>query len=126
MPIVEAVIAGGSSLPFKLSWETAPLAHLRAPTQATQRVLRDGDLIINEIEGNYGGYMAQIDTSVYVGHVPADCQDAFKVATDSFERTVAAMRPGVTFGEILGACAATPQVARMGSTPYPAWPWPGR
>jgi len=114
--IVNAVIAGGSSLPFKLSWETGPVGHIFGRlTQATQRVLRDGDLIINEIEGNYGGYMAQLDSSVYVGHVPADCQDAFKVATDSFERTVAAMRPGVTFGEILEACAATPQVGGWGA-----------
>jgi len=114
--MINAEIAQGSSLPFKLSWESGPAGHVFGRlTQATQRVLRDGDIIINEIEGNWGGYMAQIDTAVYLGRTPADCQDAWKVATDSFERTVAAMRPGVTFGQILEACAATPKVAGWGA-----------
>src|SRR5437764_5042211 len=100
--MINAEIDQGSSLPFKLSWESGPAGHVFGRlTQATQRVLRDGDLIINEIEGSWGGYMAQIDTSIYVGHTPADCQDAWRVATDSFERTGAAMRPGVRFGQVL-------------------------
>src|SRR2546427_11618718 len=68
------------------------------------------------MEGSYGGYMAQTDTPVYTAHPPADCQDAWKVATDSLERTVAAMRPGLTFGELLGATAATPKVNGWGAS----------
>ena len=114
--MIAAEIEQGSALPFKLSWESGPAGNIYGRlTQATQRVLRDGDVIINEIEGSWGGYMAQIDTSIYVGHTPDDCQNAWRVATDSFERTVAAMRPGVTFGELLEACAATPQVAGWGA-----------
>src|SRR2546428_2350519 len=114
--MIQAEIAAGSAIPFKLSWESGPAGHLFGRlTQATQRVLRDGDLIINEIEGSYGGYMAQIDTTVYIGHTPAECQDAWKVATDSLERTVAAMRPGLTFGELLEATAATPKVGGWGA-----------
>ncbi|HZT08383.1 MAG TPA: M24 family metallopeptidase [Chloroflexota bacterium] len=114
--MIKAEIEQGASLPFKLSWESGPAGHLyERLTHATRRVLRDGDLIINEIEGNWGGYMAQIDTSIYLGHTPADCQDAWKVATDSFERTVATMRPGLTFGELLETCAATPVVGGWGA-----------
>jgi Xaa-Pro dipeptidase len=115
--MINAEIDQGSSLPFKLSWESGPAGHIFGRlTQATQRVLRDGDVIINEIEGNWGGYMAQIDTTIYLGHTPADCEHAWRVATDSFQRTVAAMRPGVTFGELLEACKATPQVAGWGAS----------
>jgi Xaa-Pro aminopeptidase len=114
--MISAEIEQGSALPFKLSWESGPAGHIYGRlTQATQRVLRDGDLVINEIEGSWGGYMAQIDTSIYLGQTPADCQDAWTVATDSFQRAVAAMRPGVTFGELLEACAATPKVAGWGA-----------
>src|SRR5438067_2402920 len=99
--MIGAEIEQGSALPFKLSWESGPAGHIYGRlTQATQRVLRDGDLIINEIEGSWGGYMAQIDTSIYVGRTTADCENAWRVASDSFERTVAAMRPGLTFGEL--------------------------
>jgi len=115
--MIKAEIEHGSALPFKLSWESGPAGHVYGRlTQATQRKLRDGDVVINEIEGSWGGYMAQIDTSIYVGHTPADCEDAWRVATDSFERTVAAMRPGATFGQMLEACAATPKVAGWGAS----------
>ena len=49
---IAAEIEQGSALPFKLSWESGPAGHIYGRlTQATQRILRDGDLIINEIEG---------------------------------------------------------------------------
>jgi len=114
--MISAELDQGSALPFKLSWESGPAGHIFGRlTQATQRVLRDGDLIITEIEGSWGGYMAQIDAAVYLGNTPKDCEDAFKVAADSFERTVAAMRPGLTFGELLEATKATPPVAGWGA-----------
>jgi Xaa-Pro dipeptidase len=115
--MIKAEIDEGSSIPFKLSWESGPVGHVFGRlTQATQRVLRDGDIIINEIEGNWGGYMAQIDTSIYIGRAPAECQDAWKVATEAFDRAVAAMRPGVTFGELLEAVSATPKVEGWGAS----------
>src|SRR5438874_2022515 len=50
--MIQAEIEQGSALPFKLSWESGPAGHVYGRlTQATQRVLRDGDLVINEIEG---------------------------------------------------------------------------
>lgn len=110
--MVRAEIDAGGSLPFKLSWISGPVGHVSPRlTMATPRVLRDGDIIINEIEGNWAGYQAQIDQSTFVGNTPAECADAWKMGVEAFERTVAAMRPGATFGDILDACAATPEVA---------------
>ena len=49
--IVALVVIG----PEKLPRVARTLGHLFGRlTQATQRVLRDGDVIINEIEGSYG------------------------------------------------------------------------
>jgi len=46
-----------------------------------------------------------------VGRVPEFCRDAWAAGVEAFERTVAAMKPGVTYGELVAACAATPQPA---------------
>jgi len=110
--MVAAEIEQGCSLPFMLAWLSGPVGHVYGRlTQATQRILGDGDVIINEIEGRWAGYTAQIDQSVFVGRTPPECEDAWKVAAEAIQRTVAAMRPGVTFHEMIEACAATPKVA---------------
>lgn len=107
-----AAIEKGGSLPFMLGWVSGPAGHVYPRiTQPTQRVLRDGDVILKEIEGRWGGYCAQIDQSTFIGRVPAFCRDAWQVGVEAFERTVAAMKPGVTYGELLQACAATPKTA---------------
>lgn len=109
--MVAAEIERDCTFPFMLAWLSGPVGSVYPRlTQATQRVLRDGDVILNEIEGRWAGYTAQIDQSTFVGQVPAACRDAWKVAVESFERTLQAMKPGVTFGEMIEACAATPKV----------------
>ncbi|MEA2640093.1 MAG: Xaa-Pro dipeptidase [Chloroflexota bacterium] len=117
--MLAAEVERGGSLPFAIGWLSGPVGdvypHL---TQPTGRIVQAGDVILAEIEGRWAGYTAQIDQSTYVGQVPAACRDAWAVAVDAFERAVAAMRPGVTFGELMTACAATPAVggweARLG------------
>jgi Xaa-Pro dipeptidase len=99
------------TFPFMFAWLSGPFGSVYGRlTQATGRVLQDGDLIITEIEGRWGGYTAQLDQSVFVGTANQACRDTWKVAVEAFERTVAAMKPGVTFGDMLEACAKTPQV----------------
>jgi Xaa-Pro aminopeptidase len=110
--LYKAAIERGGSLPFMLGWVSGPAGKVYPRiTQPTQRVLRDGDVILKEIEGRWAGYAAQIDQSTFVGRVPDFCQDAWKVGVEAFERAVAAMKPGVTYGELLQACAATPKTA---------------
>jgi Xaa-Pro aminopeptidase len=109
--IVAAELELDCTFPFMLAWLSGPYGDVYGRlNQATGRILRDGDIILNEIEGRWGGYTAQIDQSTFVGRVANECRDAWKVAAESFERTVAAMKPGVTFGEMRAACAATPAV----------------
>lgn len=109
--LVAAEIAQDCTLPFMIGWISGPVGRTYGRlTQATGRVLQEGDVLLNEIEGRWAGYTAQIDQSTFVGRVPADCRDAWAVAVESFNRTVAAMKPGVTYGELLQACEATPQV----------------
>ncbi len=107
--IYAAAIERGGTMPFMLGWVSGPAGHAYGRlTHATQRVLREGDVLLNEIEGRWGGYAAQIDQSTFVGRVPTFCRDAWAAGVEAFERTVAAMRPGVTYGELLDVCAATP------------------
>lgn len=110
--LVAAEIARDCTLPFMIGWVSGPVGHVYPRlTQATQRILQDGDVILNEIEGRWAGYTAQIDQSTFVGDVPSECRDAWAIGVDSFNRTVAAMKPGVTYGELIRACADTPSVA---------------
>ncbi len=110
--IYAAEIERGGTIPFMLGWVSGPAGHAYGRlTHATQRVLREGDVLLNEIEGRWGGYAAQIDQSTFVGRVPDFCRDAWAAGVEAFERTVAAMRPGVTYGELIATCAATPKPA---------------
>ncbi len=109
--MVAAELELDCTFPFMLATQSGPVGQVYGRlTQATGRVLREGDVILNEIEGRWAGYTAQIDQSTFIGNVPDQCRDAWKVAVEAFERTVAAMKPGVTFGQMLEACAATPKV----------------
>jgi len=109
--MVAAEIERDATLPFMLAWLSGPVGNVYGRlTQATKRVLRDGDVILNEIEGRWAGYTAQIDQSTFVGRVPPDCEDSWKVAAEAFGRAVAAMKPGVTYGELIEAVAKTTSV----------------
>ncbi|HZT07473.1 MAG TPA: M24 family metallopeptidase [Chloroflexota bacterium] len=114
--MMAAEIERDGTLPFLIAWDSGPIGHLSGRlTQPARRVLNDGDVILQEIEGRWAGYTAQIDQSTFVGRVPDACRDAWKVAVESFERAVAAMRPGVTYGQLIEVCAATPRVSGWGA-----------
>lgn len=115
--MVAAEIERDATLPFALTLQAGPVGRVRPGDlvgpplhQPTLRTLGDGDLIRTRVEGRWAGYTAQLDQSVFVGRVPQDCRDAWQVAVESFQRSVEAMKPGVTFGELIDRCAATPSV----------------
>lgn len=111
--MVAAEIERDGTVPFALTLQSGPVGHLRPDDlagpplhQPTPRLLQRGDLIRTRIEGRWGGYTAQMDQSVFVGPVPEECRDAWAVAIDSFERSLEAMKPGVTFGEVFEVCGS--------------------
>ena len=99
--------AGGSFTPM-FGWATGPLGHAyHRLEQPSFRKLQRGDVINIEIEGRWGGYIAQIDQTALIGPAPSDLIESFKLSVESFDRVVAKMAPGVTMAEILDASMVT-------------------
>src|SRR5439155_20183515 len=99
--------ADGSFQPM-IGWVSGPLGNpYPRLEQPTLRSLAAGDVLALEIEGRYGGYVAQIDQTFSVGPAPADLQAGFKLTCESFDRAFAALRPGITVGELADAANVT-------------------
>jgi Xaa-Pro dipeptidase len=69
----------------------------------TLRRLEAEDILLLEIDGRYGGYIAQIDSMFTMGRAHQDTKDAFALALESFNRVAERMKPGVTVGELVEA-----------------------
>ncbi|HEV8019751.1 MAG TPA: M24 family metallopeptidase [Candidatus Lustribacter sp.] len=99
--------AGGSFTPM-FGWITGPQGHLyHRLEQPSFRTFAAGDMLGVEIEGRWGGYIAQIDQSVIIG-APADgLNDAMKLAYEAFDKTCELLKPGVTMGELADTAVLT-------------------
>jgi Xaa-Pro aminopeptidase len=99
--------AGGSFTPM-LAWISGPLgsAYHRLE-QPTFRSLQDGDVLVVEIEGRWGGHIAQIDQAFAIGRAHGDLRDGMALACEAFDRAVARLGPGVTVGEVMDAGCLT-------------------
>lgn len=93
--------AGGSFTPM-FGWISGPLGHTyHRVEQPTFRQLQTGDVLSLEVEGRWGGHIAQIDQMFYLGEtIPADLRDGMALALEAFERVIERMKPGVTVGEL--------------------------
>jgi len=95
--------ADGSFTPM-FGWVSGPLGRTyHRIEQPTFRKLEQGDVIITEIEGRWGGYIAQIDRTVLVGSPSPDFKDAMNLVFEAFNRVTAKMAPGATIRELIEA-----------------------
>lgn len=85
--------------PDNIGWG-APRWALRAEHP---RVLERGDMVQAEIHTLYGGVEAQVQMSVALDPVDAVLQACERVAREAYEAGVAAVRPGITFAEVVRA-----------------------
>ena len=93
--------AGGSFQPM-FGWISGPLGNTyHRVEQPSFRNLETGDVLSIEIEGRWGGYIAQIDQTFSIGPPHPDLQEGMKLTLESFERVFEAMKPGTTFGELI-------------------------
>src|SRR5262245_3785144 len=88
--------------PANIGWG-APRWLLRA--EAPRRVQR-GDMVQAEIHTLYGGQEAQVQMSVALDPIDADNRKCESVARRSYEAGLEALRPGVTFAEVVRAMEA--------------------
>jgi Xaa-Pro aminopeptidase len=85
--------------PANIGWG-APRWLLRAePPRRVQR----GDMVQAEIHTLYGGQEAQVQMAVALDPVDADNQKCESVARRAYEAGLAAVKPGVTFAEVVRA-----------------------
>lgn len=70
----------------------------------SDRVIREGDVIITEISASYWGYSGQIHRPIFVGAEPtAEWQRLFDTALMAYERIALAIRPGATERDVIQA-----------------------
>jgi Xaa-Pro aminopeptidase len=99
--------ADGSYAPM-IGWSSGPdgRAYHRVE-QPSFRTFKDRDVLLLEIEGRWGGYIAQIDQTWGIGSATQDLQDAIKLAFEAYNRVMAKLKPGVTVRELIDAATFT-------------------
>ncbi|MEA2639315.1 MAG: hypothetical protein QOF51_709 [Chloroflexota bacterium] len=99
--------AGGSFQPM-FGWISGPFGNTyHRVEQPSFRKFQFGDALVIEIEGRWGGYIAQIDQSFSIGPAHPDYKEGIKVAYEAFDHVLDKMKPGVTVGELLEAAERT-------------------
>jgi Xaa-Pro dipeptidase len=105
--------AGGSFAPM-LGWVSGPQGRpYNRIEQPSFRTLRRGDMLAVEIEGRWGGYIAQIDMTAAIGAAQPELVEAMTLTCESFDRVVARMKPGVTMRELIAAARLTGRGGRL-------------
>jgi len=103
--LIAARIRAGGEEPSMVGWISGPAGHqYRRLQQPVDRVLGPGDALDLEVEGRYSGYIGQADDTFGFGAVPDGVRAAHAAAVAMFNRALALMKPGVTFGELIAAC----------------------
>lgn len=98
--MVVTLLRSGGELPTLILWGAgaSPTAASRFPPL---RPLEKGDVIINETEARFAGYIAQVRRPIFVGKPTKDYEALHALAVESFNKVADKLRPGVTFGELL-------------------------
>lgn len=71
--------------------------------QATDRVLRPGDIVVLDIIGSYNGYAFDVNRTTVVGSPSPDDRRFLEVGLAATEGAVAASRAGATIGSVVDA-----------------------
>ena len=97
--MINTMISHGAELPTMIYWSAGQgrsVSHL----VPTTRKLQAGDLLTNEIEAKWGGYIAQVVAPAFVGPVPANHQSAYAASKKIFDALCPRMRPGAALGSL--------------------------
>ncbi len=72
-----------------------------------ERVLREGDLVVLDFGGVYGGYCVDLTRTVALGEPNAEMARVFQAVLDAQRAAIAAVKPGVRAGDIDAAARET-------------------
>jgi Xaa-Pro aminopeptidase len=120
--LVKTMLANGGELPTMIYWGAGPRP-VSEHLVPSRRRLEKGDVLSNEIEAKYGGYVAQVAAPAVVGPVPREQLAMFEAALAIFDRLCAIIRPGVPLAEVGRAYQSL--VREAGLKPM-SWPFHGR
>lgn len=98
--VVQSMLAAGSEFPPMLIWESGA-SPLHARYYPNLRILRKGDVMINEISPRWCGYWGHPHQPVSIGN-PSDVEflRMFEVVQESFEAGLKSMISGATIEEV--------------------------
>lgn len=97
---ISSIIEGGGELPSMILWSAGwpqPPSNAYLPTR---RPLRQGDVILTELEARWGGYVAQATQAFWVGRAPAEYHEMFALQQEALRLCYDMLRPGQTIGAI--------------------------
>ena len=72
---------------------------------ATNRVLQRGDTLMTELTGGYGGYFGKLYTTSFIGPPTPEYKVMFELAAASYNRLIAAIKPGLCGKDLAPALA---------------------
>lgn len=108
--MIESMISGGGEIPSMILWASGkqpPWPH----RMLTDRVLQQGDLINNEVEAKWSGYIAQVVAPCSIGPIDAVSRAAFDASASLFDDLCGFMKPGVSFADIQQRYASNVEAA---------------
>ena len=84
----------------------------RPHAHAGERVLREGDLVVLDFGGVYGGYCVDLTRTVAIGQPDGEMVRVYEAVLEAQKAAIAAVKPGVRAGDIDAAARGT--LARHG------------
>lgn len=97
--MIHAMVREGGELPTMLQWASSPEPHGNN-IMPTLRPIQSGDIIMNEIEARWAGYVGQGVQPMFIGDVDPVWHDIFRVCQEAVQATYEVFRPGITVGEL--------------------------
>ncbi len=97
--MAHVMLRSGGELPTLFFLGSGPGA-TQSSFVPTNRVIKNGDRIVNEIEAKYAGYAAQAVRPMLLGEPDATFRELMDISCACFHAILGAMKPGVTFGTL--------------------------
>ncbi|HEV8016698.1 MAG TPA: M24 family metallopeptidase [Stellaceae bacterium] len=98
--MLAAMVERGGEVPAMIMWSAGSGAALASAGPPLRRVLAAGDLLRVEVEGRYAGYCGQVTQMAVLGRLPEPYRDLWRLQQDALQACNAALRPGITLGEL--------------------------
>jgi Xaa-Pro dipeptidase len=98
--MLQTIVAEGGEIMAMLHWGSGPLPPW-PHRLVTNRVLQVGDVINNEIEAKWSGYVGQVVQPMVLSEPDDALQRMYAASRAVFDALCASMRPGLPFAEIV-------------------------